>query len=217
MSKSRSIASKGKSDVKESTDSSTTLEDDDKDDKKGVDRSSTVIARDGTEDVKMNHVRGSGAGAQIRASHSQSDPVAVARKSEIIRSTELLLEAISSNDFESYARLCDPNMTAFEPEAIGNLVEGLDFHKFYFDNLKSNRNNTNTSILNPHVHLLGDDAAAIAYVRVTQNIDKSGQPHTHQSEETRIWHRRDGRWVNVHFHRSIATADSNPFIVKTTN
>ena len=27
-------------------------------------------------------------------------------------------------------------MTAFEPEAIGNLVEGLDFHKFYFDNRK---------------------------------------------------------------------------------
>jgi len=127
----RSIASKGKSDVKESTDSSTTLEDDDKDDKKQVDRSSTVIARDGTEDVKMNHVRGSGAGAQIRASHSQSDPVSLARKSEIIRSTELLLEAISCNDFESYARLCDPNLTAFEPEAIGNLVEGLDFHKFY--------------------------------------------------------------------------------------
>merc|ERR1712020_883862 len=101
-------------------------------------------------------------------------------------------------------RLCDPNMTAFEPEAIGNLVEGLDFHKFYFDNLKNNRHLTNTSILNPHVHLLGDDAAAIAYVRVTQTIDKNGQPHTHQSEETRIWHKRDGRWVNVHFHRSAA-------------
>merc|ERR1712020_497323 len=114
-------------------------------------------------------------------------------------------------------RLCDPNMTAFEPEAIGNLVEGLDFHKFYFDNLKNNRHLTNTSILNPHVHLLGDDAAAIANVRVTQTIDKNGQPHTHQSEETRIWHKRDGRWVNVHFHRSIATADSNPFILKTTN
>jgi len=168
-------------------------------------------------DVKMNHVRGSGAGAQIRASHSQSDPVSLARKSEIIRSTELLLEAISCNDFESYARLCDPNMTAFEPEAIGNLVEGLDFHKFYFDNLKNNRHTTNTSILNPHVHLLGDDAAAIGYVRVTQTIDKNGHPHTHQSEETRIWHRRDGRWVNVHFHRSIATADSNPFILKPTN
>ena len=38
--------------------------------------------------------------------------------------------------------------------------------------VKNNRHLTNTSILNPHVHLLGDDAAAIAYVRVTQTIDK---------------------------------------------
>ena len=33
---------------------------------------------------------------------------------------------------------------------------------------------------------------------------RNGIPHTEQSEETRIWHRRDGRWVNVHFHRSAA-------------
>ena len=38
--------------------------------------------------------------------------------------------------------------------------------------VKNNRHLTNTSILNPHVHLLGDDAAAIAYCRVTQTIDK---------------------------------------------
>jgi len=25
-------------------------------------------------------------------------------------------------------------MTAFEPESLGNLVAGMDFHKFYFDN-----------------------------------------------------------------------------------
>lgn len=30
----------------------------------------------------------------------------------------------------------------------------------------------NTTILNPHVHLLGDDAACIAYVRLTQYVDK---------------------------------------------
>ena len=29
--------------------------------------------------------------------------------------------------------LCHDSLTAFEPEANGSLVEGLDFHKFYFN------------------------------------------------------------------------------------
>nr|CAD7442258.1 unnamed protein product [Timema bartmani] len=67
----------------------------------------------------------------------------------------------------------------------------------------------NTTILNPHVHLLGDDAACIAYVRLTQYMDKQGQARTQQSEETRVWHKRDNKWQNVHFHRS--GASSSPF------
>lgn len=59
-----------------------------------------------------------------------------------------------------------------------------------------------TIILNPHVHLVGEDAACIAYVRLTQYLDGGGLPRTMQSEETRVWHRRDGKWQNVHFHRS---------------
>lgn len=34
-------------------------------------------------------------------------------------------------------RICDPGLTSFEPEALGNLVEGMDFHKFYFENCES--------------------------------------------------------------------------------
>lgn len=37
---------------------------------------------------------------------------------------------------QNFRRLCDPSMTCFEPEALGNLIEGMDFHKFYFDNSK---------------------------------------------------------------------------------
>ena len=35
------------------------------------------------------------------------------------------------------SKLADPQLTCFEPEAHGNLIEGMDFHKFYFDNGES--------------------------------------------------------------------------------
>nr|XP_057915080.1 calcium/calmodulin-dependent protein kinase type II subunit gamma isoform X9 [Doryrhamphus excisus] len=126
-----------------------------------------------------------------------------ARKQEIIKMTEQLIEAINNGDFEAYTRICDPGLTSFEPEALGNLVEGMDFHKFYFDNLLSkNSKPVHTTILNPHVHLIGEDAACIAYIRLTQYMDSQGRPRSCQSEETRVWHRRDAKWLNVHFHRS---------------
>ncbi|XP_056326586.1 calcium/calmodulin-dependent protein kinase type II subunit gamma isoform X24 [Danio aesculapii] len=130
-----------------------------------------------------------------------------ARKQEIIKITEQLIEAINNGDFEAYTRICDPGLTSFEPEALGNLVEGMDFHKFYFENLLSkNSKPVHTTILNPHVHLIGEDAACIAYIRLTQYIDGQGRPRSSQSEETRVWHRRDAKWLNIHFHCSGAPA-----------
>ncbi|XP_052823874.1 calcium/calmodulin-dependent protein kinase type II delta chain isoform X14 [Octopus bimaculoides] len=197
---SRSLVAKKNDGIKESTDSSATLED---------------------EDTK-----------------SKMD--SESRKQEIIKLTEQLIAAITSSDFEGYTRFVDPHVTSFEPEALGNLIVGMDFHKFYFDHAKychrdtiskndgileyciprtptiveqgkfpadnpvlsKNSKTLNTTILNPHVHLLGDDAACIAYVRLTQYIDRDGVPITVQSEETRVWQRKDGKWQNVHFHRS---------------
>ncbi|XP_077359502.1 calcium/calmodulin-dependent protein kinase type II subunit gamma isoform X8 [Festucalex cinctus] len=130
-----------------------------------------------------------------------------ARKQEIIKITEQLIEAINNGDFDAYTRICDPGLTSFEPEALGNLVEGMDFHKFYFENLLSKNNKpVHTTLLNPHVHLIGEDAACIAYIRLTQFVDLGGRPRSSQSEETRVWHRRDGKWLNVHFHCSGAPA-----------
>ncbi|KAM6951730.1 calcium/calmodulin-dependent protein kinase (CaM kinase) II gamma 1 isoform 6-T6 [Aplochiton taeniatus] len=129
------------------------------------------------------------------------------RKQEIIKITEQLIEAVNNGDFEAYTRICDPGLTSFEPEALGNLVEGMDFHKFYFENLLSKNNKpVHTTLLNPHVHLIGEDAACIAYIRLTQFMDGTGRPRSSQSEETRVWHRRDGKWLNVHFHCSGAPA-----------
>ncbi|XP_063163723.1 calcium/calmodulin-dependent protein kinase type II subunit gamma isoform X11 [Candoia aspera] len=157
-------------------------------------------------------------GQTVELDRAQSEPVLTPvvpfafnslslRKQEIIKITEQLIEAINNGDFEAYTKICDPGLTSFEPEALGNLVEGMDFHKFYFENLLSkNSKPIHTTILNPHVHVIGDDAACIAYIRLTQYIDGQGRPRTMQSEETRVWHRRDGRWLNVHYHCSGAPA-----------
>ncbi|XP_044276081.1 calcium/calmodulin-dependent protein kinase type II subunit gamma isoform X11 [Varanus komodoensis] len=157
-------------------------------------------------------------GQTVELDRAQSEPVLTPvvpfalnspplRKQEIIKITEQLIEAINNGDFEAYTKICDPGLTSFEPEALGNLVEGMDFHKFYFENLLSkNSKPIHTTILNPHVHVIGDDAACIAYIRLTQYIDGHGRPRTMQSEETRVWHRRDGKWLNVHYHCSGAPA-----------
>ncbi|XP_029636751.1 calcium/calmodulin-dependent protein kinase type II subunit delta isoform X25 [Octopus sinensis] len=252
--KGRSLVAKKNDGIKESTDSSATLEDEDTkiSFSKTNSRCSTeqdLLSRQcwlGTSAKKgnlMHDDKSTGTmcmASLVNMSTSSKDGPTCCRKQEIIKLTEQLIAAITSSDFEGYTRFVDPHVTSFEPEALGNLIVGMDFHKFYFDHAKychrdtiskndgileyciprtptiveqgkfpadnpvlsKNSKTLNTTILNPHVHLLGDDAACIAYVRLTQYIDRDGVPITVQSEETRVWQRKDGKWQNVHFHRS---------------
>ncbi|XP_069428241.1 calcium/calmodulin-dependent protein kinase type II subunit gamma isoform X21 [Ovis canadensis] len=164
----------------------------------GVKEPQTTVVHNATDGIK---------GSTESCNTTTEDEDLKVRKQEIIKITEQLIEAINNGDFEAYTKICDPGLTSFEPEALGNLVEGMDFHKFYFENLLSkNSKPIHTTILNPHVHVIGEDAACIAYIRLTQYIDGQGRPRTSQSEETRVWHRRDGKWLNVHYHCSGAPA-----------
>jgi ketosteroid isomerase-like protein len=51
------------------------------------------------------------------------------------------------------------------------------------------------------VRVLGD-AAVVTYVRLNQRAGPDGVAREAAFAETRVWHRRDGRWWHVHFHRS---------------
>jgi calcium/calmodulin-dependent protein kinase (CaM kinase) II len=113
-----------------------------------------------------------------------------------------LLTSIAEGDWETYTELCDPTLTAFEPEGRGELVEGMDFHRFYFD-LGGASGPRNITVCAPHVRLLGD-VAVVSYVRLVQCLDGAGKPVTSRSEETRVWQHKDGAWRHVHFHRSIS-------------
>jgi ketosteroid isomerase-like protein len=119
---------------------------------------------------------------------------------ELLELNERLLKSIATADWATYEELCDPTITAFEPEARGFRIEGMDFHRFYF-NLGGISGDYNITLCEPHVRLLGD-VAVVTYVRLVQRLDDSGKPVKHRGEETRVWSRAGGRWRHVHFHRS---------------
>jgi calcium/calmodulin-dependent protein kinase (CaM kinase) II len=126
--------------------------------------------------------------------------MADAPQQELLELTRRLLDSIARADWATYQELCDPTLTAFEPEARGQLVEGMDFHHFYF-NLGGARRQHHTTLCAPRVRLMGD-AAVVSYVRLNQRVGADGAPYTAAFEETRVWQRQDGRWKHVHFHRS---------------
>lgn len=126
-----------------------------------------------------------------------SDPVI----NEVLELNKQLLDSIARGDWQTYQDLCDPTLTAFEPEARGHLVRGLDFHRFYFD-LGVAEGPRNTTMASAKVRTCGD-VAIVTYVRLVQYVEEGGSPITTHYEETRIWQQQEGAWKHVHFHRSV--------------
>lgn len=121
-------------------------------------------------------------------------------EAELLALTRRLLESITAGDWATYQELCDPTLTAFEPEASGQLIEGLAFHRFYFD-LGGVRGRHQTTMCAPRVRVLGD-VAVVTYARLIQKLGADGQALTQSTTETRVWHRQQGHWRHVHFHRT---------------
>src|SRR5688500_17684744 len=114
---------------------------------------------------------------------------------ELLDLNQKLLVSIVSGDWKTYESLCDPSITCFEPEARGQLAVGMPFHKFYFDLPSTPQKPAkNVSMSQPHVRLMGDGAAVVCYVRLTQSLDASGSPQTGRMEETRVWQKIGGQW-----------------------
>jgi hypothetical protein len=121
---------------------------------------------------------------------------------ELLALSRKLLTAIDSGDWKAYAALCDESITCFEPEALGQVVEGLAFHKFYFDlPATATKPAKQSTIASPHFRMMGV-SAVVSYVRVVQKLDGNGSPISVAAMETRVWEKKDGGWKHVHFHRS---------------
>jgi calcium/calmodulin-dependent protein kinase (CaM kinase) II len=123
-------------------------------------------------------------------------------EAELLELSRKLLTSIDTGDWATYASLCDASITCFEPEALGHLVTGLPFHKFYFDlPATATKPAKQSSIASPHVRVMGD-SAVVTYVRLVQKLDSNSNPVSTGAMETRIWQKTSAGWKHVHFHRT---------------
>src|SRR5260370_6379295 len=97
-------------------------------------------------------------------------------QSELIALNQQLLDAIAQGDWATYSELCDPSLTAFEPEALGHLVEGLDFHAFYFI-LSGGHVKPKNKLCDAHA-LLSGDVAHVVYHLLPHFVDGAHHPCT---------------------------------------
>ena len=147
---------------------------------------------------------------------------------EIIDLTKKMLEVISAGDWQAYAEMCDAELTAIEPESlgkhnvtlqnlnpiflyfaikisyclvVGQIVKGLEFHKFFFDFPKpSTPVRFEVSMSDVNVKVTGH-VAVISYIRLVQKHDGQAYKLT-KASETRVWEKKNGSWKMIHFHRS---------------
>jgi calcium/calmodulin-dependent protein kinase (CaM kinase) II len=102
-----------------------------------------------------------------------------------------------------------------------NIIYLFSLILFLVLSTKATKPSINCTMLTPVVHTLGDESACIAYILLLQFIDRyelsflifwisiyiyiylrNGQPQSVRTEETRVWHKKDSRWLCIHFHRS---------------
>ena len=125
------------------------------------------------------------------------------RDQEILAINQAMLESVASGDWARYANFCANDLSCFEAETNGHLVEGLPFHRYYFE-LPAGEGPTTpvtVTMARPHLRWLSDDAVVLSYTRLTQRLN-SGEPITASCCETRIWQRNNSTWQQVHVHRS---------------
>lgn len=130
------------------------------------------------------------------------DETVLQAKKEILGKVHTMLYHISVCDLEAYQEMVLPNMTCIEPESMGLLVQGTQFHQYMFESTKRERPKVNCTIVAPHVQIMGNDAAVCSYTRLLQFTNSANVTTTERWSETRVFQRAGDTWKMAHCHRS---------------
>jgi calcium/calmodulin-dependent protein kinase (CaM kinase) II len=126
---------------------------------------------------------------------------------EVLEANMKLLNAINNQNWAVYQELCSVDLTCFEPEAQEHQITGLEFHKFFFP-ASPIESESVVSMASPHLRFVGDyTACMVTYTKMVQSNPKNFKVTTYQ--ESRLWQLINGKWLNVHFHKSCRPAETN--------
>lgn len=138
-----------------------------------------------TEKIKENIEPGAAASTSNSKVFGNNDTNSnYSLKSEIITLTQQLLDASVNDDVEIFSNLRDLHCTSFKEESVKKLKS------------------PQTSIVEPKVHLIGENGACICYVKITQYLNDENVCCTDESRETRVWKNFDKQWKCIHVHSS---------------
>ena len=115
-----------------------------------------------------------------------------------------LLHAVEKADVETYRQLVSNEVTCFEPETGGAQVKGRSMHLFFVKN-SIVPDQYFFEIIDPTFKVYGDAAIAAYTFLLTEISD--GETAISTENVTRIFHREQGVWKMVHFHRSRLSCD----------
>lgn len=120
---------------------------------------------------------------------------------EVKKTLMNILHGIQQRNNDTYRALVHKDLTCFEPESLGYPIDGLDFHLFFAE-VYPPPEKYRIELVRPTIRVFGDTAYA-SYTLLVQ-IQQGKEVTITSANETRIFHKNNGIWQMVHFHRSKA-------------
>jgi hypothetical protein len=130
-------------------------------------------------------------------------------EAELLDLLDRHLRSIWDGDLETYQATTGTDVTFYEWYISTQRIDGLDFHlretaanhRAAEDRRRSGQHfEVEHEVLQPKVQVYGD-VAIITYTLLMSYTTSEGVRHT-EHNETRVFHRRDEKWVLVHCHKS---------------
>jgi hypothetical protein len=129
-----------------------------------------------------------------------SRALSCAHTESLLAANGSLLDAIGAGDFATYNKLCSSDITCIEPETLGTIITGTNFHEHYFNMPSPSAPPAKTT------HLLNVvakccSAGKMGVVTYNRLVQSGGECSL--SQETRVWEQEAGEWKQIHFHKSM--------------